>query len=235
MAGTPLEQQGALKRTDKGGADWYYDNDGNGWPNKAAALAGVPIAVRERKTVLIDANEEDGLEEPTEYWWTTDTADTGLRRKNPVSESIPGQTPTMLVSYGWYENDPYPLLSGGTDNLTYQGTVRVNTDATQIITDMREGSMHFLLWKVRSGSPIMTAWNDGFLNGSTFTPGSMNYGAIPDSVLREVLTLGEYDYYMTRAETAVNQAPDSRVRLSRSAFTEAYYGWKPTNEILAAA
>jgi hypothetical protein len=75
--GAPLELAGALKRTEKGNADFYYGGGDYAWTNTAAACAGVPLAIRPGKTVGIIENGK-----VVEYvWHADDLSDGGLIKK----------------------------------------------------------------------------------------------------------------------------------------------------------
>lgn len=72
-----LELRGAYKRTKKGHVDYYYGGGEEAWASLALAKAGVPLSVREGKTVgVIESGEI------VEYiWHPSDTSDTGLVKK----------------------------------------------------------------------------------------------------------------------------------------------------------
>ncbi len=88
----PLEIAGGLKRTQAGNVDPYYDNDGAGWANVAAANAGVPAALRSRKTVLVDGAGE--------YWWKDGTADINLVQKTTGSNNSTGGITSVNTKTG---------------------------------------------------------------------------------------------------------------------------------------
>lgn len=73
MASNPFEFAGAWRRTEKGNVDQYYGGGESAWVDRASALAGVPLAIREGKKVGI---WESG--KVVEYAWGTDTSDAGL-------------------------------------------------------------------------------------------------------------------------------------------------------------
>ena len=76
---TNLEIAGAVKRTQKGDADWYYGGDNEAWPDMATALASIPASVRPGKTIGIFAATTI-----VEYWWPTEAvADVNLVPKTP--------------------------------------------------------------------------------------------------------------------------------------------------------
>ncbi len=74
--GANLEIAGPVKRTEQGNVDYYYGGGDYAWPSKAAAVAGVPAAVRPGKFVGV---VESG--KVTEYIWHPDNiADDGLTK-----------------------------------------------------------------------------------------------------------------------------------------------------------
>jgi len=81
-----LEIAGALKRTGKGNADWYYGGGNEAWPDLASAKAGVPSAIRPGKT--IGAYVSGSI---VEYWWPDDTNITDadlIVKETPLPQSI---------------------------------------------------------------------------------------------------------------------------------------------------
>jgi hypothetical protein len=67
-----LEIAGALKRTQKGAADWYYGGDNEAWPNLATAKANIPASIRPGKTIGVFSSGTI-----TEYWWPTESVADG--------------------------------------------------------------------------------------------------------------------------------------------------------------
>ncbi|RKR83181.1 hypothetical protein BDD43_3383 [Mucilaginibacter gracilis] len=94
-----LEIGGAVKRTQKGPADWYYSGgDNEAWANLAAAIAGVPASIRPGKTVGVYVAGAI-----VEYWWpTTAVGDSDLVIKVPpiVTDATPTSASTNPVQSG---------------------------------------------------------------------------------------------------------------------------------------
>jgi hypothetical protein len=74
-----LEIGGAVKRTQKGDADWYYGGDAEAWANLTTAKTNIPASVRPGKTIGVFISGS-----VVEYWWpTAAVADTDLVAKVP--------------------------------------------------------------------------------------------------------------------------------------------------------
>lgn len=95
----------------------------------------------------------------------------------------------------WYWNasvDPYPALAGGTDNLTYLGTVNFTT-----------------------GSPIIISWPSGSANNTYkvvrypigegakvhFFNNDLNQGSIPGVAYHEIVTIGSFLYIISKGDS----------------------------------
>lgn len=91
MSLSNLQLAGALKRTQKGDADWYYGGDNEAWPDLASAKAGVPSAIRPGKTVGVFVSGK-----VVEYWWPDPAhiADSDLIIKSP---DLSGKADTSYV------------------------------------------------------------------------------------------------------------------------------------------
>jgi hypothetical protein len=77
---TNLEIAGAVKRTQKGNADWYYGGDNEAWPDLTTAKLNVPAAIRPGKTIGVFISGS-----VVEYWWPTSAvADSDLVLKTFV-------------------------------------------------------------------------------------------------------------------------------------------------------
>lgn len=95
-----------------------------------------------------------------------------------------------LTAFYWYgSTNPYPALSGGTDALTYQVSQAIthNQPITLTLPSAGQTNMYGVL-KVPIGEINKTAWYN--------TP--VNNGQIPDAVWYVKLTIGQFDYYVTR-------------------------------------
>jgi hypothetical protein len=78
MSKQNIEVTGKFRSTTKGNPDWYFGGGEDAWINLAEARAGVPIPIREGKTVGIWEGSEI-----IEYIWYADTSDEGLVVKYP--------------------------------------------------------------------------------------------------------------------------------------------------------
>ncbi|RKR84913.1 hypothetical protein BDD43_5166 [Mucilaginibacter gracilis] len=108
-----LEIGGAVKRTQKGDADWYYGGDNEAWASLAAAKAGVPAAVRPGKTVGVFVSGS-----VVEYWWPTSAvSDADLVIKVPpvVTDASPVNGSSNPVQSGGV----YTALNNKQDSLGY--------------------------------------------------------------------------------------------------------------------
>ena len=97
MAGE-LELQGAVKRTKKGDADWYYGGGEEAWPSKADAYAGIDAAIRPGKSFGV---WENGV--IVEYKWKNESQyGNGQEVVNAVAaESEPVQNSTNAIASSW--------------------------------------------------------------------------------------------------------------------------------------
>lgn len=105
-----LEIAGAHKRTEKGNNDFYYGGGNPGWDSLALAKIGVPIPIREGKTVgIIQDNKV------IEYiWHPNDTSDDGLVLKY---SKIDNNTPVLETAITISErNVDFELLITAIDN-----------------------------------------------------------------------------------------------------------------------
>lgn len=79
MSGTPLEIAGALKRTQKGNADWYYGGGAEAWNSLIDAYNGIPTEIRPGKHFAVWIN---GVKE--EFAWNIQ-GEIANGDENPIS------------------------------------------------------------------------------------------------------------------------------------------------------
>lgn len=98
----------------------------------------------------------------------------------------------LTCYYAYTVGDPYPAISGGNDQLTYQVSKQFNNGDTSIslTLPLAGETNNYGTFKIPTGQPLKTAWyNTAFDNGQ-----------IPDSVWRDPITLNGFDYYITRIQ-----------------------------------
>ena len=107
---------------------------------------------------------------------------------------------TAITAFYYYgSTNPYPALSGGSDVLTYQVSQAIahNQPITLTLPSAGQSNMYGVV-KVPIGELLKTAWYN--------TP--INNGQIPDAIWYDKITIGLYDYYVTRtAYTYVATSP----------------------------
>lgn len=92
-----------------------------------------------------------------------------------------------FFSYG--DVDPNTDLQAHVDNFTYQAVYFITHNNPISIPVPLAGSVNkFVIAKVPSTESDKTTWGNG----------QFNFGTIPDSVFRSLITFGGYDFYYTR-------------------------------------
>lgn len=105
----------------------------------------------------------------------------------------------LVVSYWYGSTDPYPTLFSGTDGLTYQvqQAITHNQPISLVLPVAGQTNMYGVL-KIPIGELTKTGWYN--------TPNIG--GQIEDQIWRLKLTIGQFDYYITRqAYTYVATSP----------------------------
>lgn len=100
-------------------------------------------------------------------------------------------TSALQAKWWWGPSDPFPALSGGTDNLSYQITQTITHNAAIIVNYSGQAGAEdnqFNVLRIPSTENDKTAWVNGNLNS----------GSIPDSVMREILVTGGFKYIISR-------------------------------------
>lgn len=125
----------------------------------------------------------------------TDTGATFSATATSVAGSASSNTATLTVtnpliaSYWYGSTNPYPALIGGSDTLTYQGTVNV-TAGQPIAVAWPLAAVNNLYNVVRY--PATESTKTGYYNTST------NSGAIPNAVFEAIFVLNGFKYIVTR-------------------------------------
>lgn len=99
------------------------------------------------------------------------------------------------LTASWYWNadtDPYPALAGGTDNLTYLGTVSI-THLAPIVIPWPSGSADNTYKVVRYpiGEGAKTTWVNTILNQN----------GIPGTAYHEIVTIGSFLYIISKGDS----------------------------------
>lgn len=96
----------------------------------------------------------------------------------------------QIQAFAYFSSiDPYPALSGGTDNLTYQITQNITHNQPFTITwPSAAANNQFEVIKVPITENVKTIWFNTVLN----------QGVIPDSVFRATITIGSFYYIISR-------------------------------------
>lgn len=100
-------------------------------------------------------------------------------------------TSALIVKWWWGATDPFPALSGGTDNLTYQISQTITHNAAVVINYSAQTGAEdnqFNVLRLPIGENDKTIWDNG----------PSNNGSIPDLVMREVLTANGFKYVISR-------------------------------------
>jgi hypothetical protein len=113
----------------------------------------------------------------------------GTATSNAADITVVAQS---LTAYYWYgATDPFPALNGGTDALVYQTSAPFTTNQSISIPLPLAGQVNmFGVVKVPIGQSVKTTWYNTALNN----------GQIPDAIWRDKITIGQFDYYVTRVE-----------------------------------
>lgn len=100
-------------------------------------------------------------------------------------------TSSLQANWWWGSTDPFPALSGGTDNLSYQITQAITHNAEiDIDYSSQTGAENnqFNVLRIPSGETDPTIWDNG----------PSNNGTIPDSVMRAVLNINGFKYVISK-------------------------------------
>jgi len=118
MANFDLEISGKFKSTTKGNGDWYYGGGNEAWADIASAKAGVPLAVRNGKTVgVLEANKI------VEYiWHNDDLTDNGLVLKTTATTTVVEDVLTSTSAINALSANQGKVLNDGkVDKVTGKG------------------------------------------------------------------------------------------------------------------
>jgi hypothetical protein len=110
--------------------------------------------------------------------------------------SVTSTTATLTVQAQtighWYigDTDYFAALDGGTDAITYNGTFDVTDGETFSVTVLSSllANNKFHVYKYPSNYATITTWFNTVLNN----------GQIPDFVFREIITIGSWNYIVSR-------------------------------------
>lgn len=98
---------------------------------------------------------------------------------------------SLIAKWWWGPDDPFPALSGGTDNLSYQITQSIAHNAAIAVDYSGQPGAEndqFNVLRFPIGENDKTVWNN--------TPS--NNGTIPDGVMRAVLSANGFKYVISR-------------------------------------
>lgn len=104
---------------------------------------------------------------------------------------------SLSAQWWWGATDPFPALSGGTDNLSYQITQNITHNAPiPVDYSGQPGAENdqFNVLRYPNGENDKTIWNN---TGS-------NNGTIPDSVMREILNINGFKYVISRTTMSLD-------------------------------
>lgn len=126
------------------------------------------------------------------YYWLIASGD-GLA----YTDSDPGTATAMIVivagkfllEWGWYETDPYPSIAAG-GALVVQGSAWLSHGANLSVLTQFMPQGYYLVARAASVESGKTTWFNS----------SFNNGTIPDTVFQSRLSLGGYNYYITRVK-----------------------------------
>lgn len=125
----------------------------------------------------------------------TDSGKTFYVKATNSGGTVQSVTAVLVVQsaiqvFAWYGTvDPFPALSGGTDNLPYQITQNISHNAPFVITwPLAAANNQFEVIKVPITESVKTIWSN--------TP--LNQGIIPDAVFRATFTIGGFYYIVSR-------------------------------------
>lgn len=100
-------------------------------------------------------------------------------------------TSSLIAKWWWGPDDPFPALSAGTDNLTYQISQSITHNAPIVIDYSGQPGAEnnqFNVLRYPNGENDKTAWANA----------SFNSGTIPDLVMREILNINGFKYIIAR-------------------------------------
>lgn len=124
----------------------------------------------------------------------------------------PYTVPAITARWMSQAADPHPDLSTNNDPFTYTGSAVLPSNSANIIADLHDAAIYpdndFFVFKVPSGVTDKTLWTDDLTNAP------FNAGTIPDSIFRDMVSFGGFDYYYTRVGQIWDHTPGSVVTLS---------------------
>lgn len=135
----------------------------------------------------------------TSYTFTnaqlTDSGKTFFMKATNAAGTVTSVIGVLIVQaqiqvFAWFgSTDPFPALSGGSDTLAYQITQVITHNSPITITWLAAAANNqFEVLKVPITESGKTVWFN--------TP--LNQGTIPDGVFRAPITIGSFQYYVSR-------------------------------------
>jgi hypothetical protein len=118
---------------------------------------------------------------------------TGLSITSRIANLVVNSAP---LTASWYWNasvDPYPALAGGSDTLTYLGTVNFN-NGDPIVIPWPSGSANNVYRVVRY--PISQGAKTAWVNTVGF-----NFGSVPGTAYHEIVTIGSFLYIISKGDS----------------------------------
>lgn len=100
-------------------------------------------------------------------------------------------TSSLIAKWWWGPDDPFPALSGGTDNLSYQITQAITHNAPIVIDYSGQPGAEnnqFNVLRYPNGENDKTTWKNT----------DSNLGTIPDGVMRAILDINGFKYIISR-------------------------------------
>lgn len=131
----------------------------------------------------------------------TDSGKTFYMKATNQSGTVTSTIAVLVVSaqiqvFAWYGvTDPFPALSGGTDNLPYQIIQTITHNAPITITwPSAAANDQFEVIKIPATESVKTIW----LNTA------LNQGTIPDATFRQYVTIGTNNYIISRTAMSLD-------------------------------
>lgn len=142
-------------------------------------------------------------------------SDDGIVGGTPTTTTTTTSTTTAApIPVLWMSQvlDPHATLIASSDPFTYTGSDTMASASSDIVIDVHDATAYpdnnFFVIKVPSAVTTKTVWADDPINAP------FNNGVIPDSIFRDMVSFGGFDYYYTRVGQIWDHTVGSVVTLS---------------------
>lgn len=147
------------------------------------------------------AYNNTGLTAATQYFYRIHAEAAGFTNSPYAYANATTQSVVVPITVAWWygPSDPYPALSGGTDSLSYEGTLNIVHNAPIVVPfPLAASDNQYLVVRVPVGESIKTTWQNTVLNS----------GQIPDQAWQSPLQSppgpAGFVYYVTRTSISID-------------------------------